>query len=386
MRELTFGLLALLLVSCGQERPEAKNGQVATAIVDKIDWSPAKNYLHSATNQFKRNIQSVGLISLPSQNSRCTAFLISENVLMTNAHCLQTQEQTEDVRFYPFAYEDQPWESTQSYPCGKLLVSYDEYDLALIECQGSPGRDLGFVELDEYADQSYGGDVYVLHQNCDYWSDRRCNPVKLFSPGSIVDATRNVDSGAQRMDIFYNADTLGGSSGSPVFSGSSHKVIALHHNGHGKTPWSDGRGLMNSGVPMKLIVAFINKNFPSVLGTKNSLVDDAVEEPVEEPDTPIEEPKERVFGLTSLGTYKGELPSSEFNDFYAFRLNNLKRLSFTLTGEADFDLYFYDSEGNLLAKSEDFGRDEFTAVFYPGTYYAQVKAHEGQGVYFLRVQ
>lgn len=57
-------------------------------------------------------------------------------------------------------------------------------------------------------------------------------------------------------NVFYNADTRPGSSGSPVLSQRDHKVIALHHAG-GAVPISAGDSRMNdfnAGVRIDLIV------------------------------------------------------------------------------------------------------------------------------------
>jgi hypothetical protein len=64
--------------------------------------------------------------------------------------------------------------------------------------------------------------------------------MKKHSPGTVMNAYYS------STDVSYNADTLGGSSGSPVLSENSHEVIALHHYGFNKDAW--GRGTHNSGV------------------------------------------------------------------------------------------------------------------------------------------
>ena len=91
-----------------------------------------------------------------------------------------------------------------------------------------------------------GESLYVVQQNCDYYSDRNCYFTKKVSFGELKKVEGN--------SYTHNADTLGGSSGSPIFSKSSNKVMslfttqALGNNGR-------GRGLENYGVSMAKIVS-----------------------------------------------------------------------------------------------------------------------------------
>ena len=86
--------------------------------------------------------------------------------------------------------------------------------------------------------------VYVIHQNRDDNTTFGCAPTKKYSPGYILNA--NYSS----TDASYNADTLGGSSGSPVFSATTHEVVALHHSSR-RWPASvcDSRLLLNQTRP-----------------------------------------------------------------------------------------------------------------------------------------
>ena len=54
----------------------------------------------------------------------------------------------------------------------------------------------------------------------------------------------------QSSRIYYDADTLGGSSGSPVFSSDTHQVMAIHN---AAAPETVTRAEMNAGVMIYLI-------------------------------------------------------------------------------------------------------------------------------------
>src|SRR5690606_15550189 len=119
----------------------------------------------------------------------------------------------------------------------------------------SPGAQYGTVNLAQAA-AAASSDLYVIHQNCDYYTVQDCVPTKKISKGKLVSIR------AEDGEYVHNADTLGGSSGSPVF-GTNHEVIAIHHAGAGG--WFNGRGYENYAVPMHKIVAKIQSTFPGVL-------------------------------------------------------------------------------------------------------------------------
>ena len=99
---------------------------------------------------------------------------------------------------------------------GEKEVTY-ALDYTVLECV-----DLKLKPL-ELGDSVWKGtkEVYVLHVNCDYKVDPDCEKVKLYSPG--VANTQN--------EIHHTADTLGGSSGAPLFDAETNKVVGLHHAG-----------------------------------------------------------------------------------------------------------------------------------------------------------
>ena len=65
--------------------------------------------------------------------------------------------------------------------------------------------------------------------------------------GNCTVVDRDYDGYATDSDVSYYCDTQGGSSGSPVLSRATNRVIALHHFG----------GCPNSGVRADLILARI---------------------------------------------------------------------------------------------------------------------------------
>jgi hypothetical protein len=268
--------LILGLQSCGRSPQKdlpvnLTSSLVSKSIIGKTDWVD----LQSISQQpYAQVAKAVGLISIPTQQSRCTAFLISEDFIMTNWHCFPREGFQVGARFYPQftrGIHSKSYLSTPSYLCSELMLSDEKRDVAILRCRNSPGKLLGSVSLLHIQEKDLISTDYplmVIQQNCDYFTFPQCAPIKRLAMGkttSLPHSLKNtIPLEKQSIDYYYNADTLGGSSGSPVFSLEHLAVMALHHQGLGQTPWSNGRGLVNSGVSMGVILDFLEDRHPEI--------------------------------------------------------------------------------------------------------------------------
>ncbi|AKJ00337.1 trypsin-like peptidase [Archangium gephyra] len=251
MRKLRYlGLAAAgFLTACGA--PEADEleqdmlmSSESNVIVGSVDWTSST--LLSGTEAARAN--AVGYISIPQVGSRCTAWLVADDVVITNNHCVSRAAEARGARV-SFNYIDGVSSTARLwYDCSTFVQTWKNLDMTALRCaplNGQlPGQVYGKLTLSS-TDAASNASIYVVHQNCDYNTQSGCSPTKKYSPGSILNA--NYSS----TDASYNADTLGGSSGSPVLSATSHEVVALHHYGFGGD--SLGRGTHNSGVRASLI-------------------------------------------------------------------------------------------------------------------------------------
>ncbi len=98
---------------------------------------------------------------------------------------------------------------------------------------------------------------------------------------------------------------------------------------------------------------------------------------------------------TAAGTFDGDYITDSVNeyddtdDYFSIHLTAGQTLTATMTGpnDADFDLYLYNSNGNIVARSEEFTSSEtiiYTTVV-SGTYYINPYAYSGFGTYYLDV-
>lgn len=357
LKSSVFLLTLSLLVSCGKkESGYAADGFSVTQssiIVGSLDWYEVTDL--KSNSSIRKSSKSVAHVDLPAMGSRCTGFLISKDVLMTNQHCIPSSFYARGVTV-SFNYEQGTVLGTEErFDCSEFIGNNEELDFALLKCKGEPGKKYGFVELSE-SSVSEGDQVYVVQQNCDYYQDRNCLFTKKVSHGDVLETSP---------EITHNADTLGGSSGSPVFSESAHKVVAIHHAGLGNN--GAGRGVENYAVPMSKIVPYIKSKFPQVLGSSS--------QPTPNNDTPE--------GATELSLNKvmnGSISSATDVDYFKVTLDKAQNIEIKLeiSGSADLDLYVYSSSQKLLAKSESTRNQEVIAgKASAATYYILVKGYRG---------
>jgi len=128
--------------------------------------------------------------------------------------------------------------------CHQVLATDDVLDFTLFTVQNFAAvQQFGYLNLDVrdpaageelYIPQHPGGDPTVIAMDSDQDQGGNC---QVQDPAA--------DGYATGSDVSYYCDTAGGSSGSPVISRVSNKVIALHHFG----------GCPNAAVRIDLIYA-----------------------------------------------------------------------------------------------------------------------------------
>jgi V8-like Glu-specific endopeptidase len=232
------------LVACGGAVEEVGSSEQehlgvneAQVIVGTVDWTSAT----SLTGTKAQRAQAVGYLSIPAKGTRCTAWLASEDTVITNNHCVATASEAAGAKV-SFNYNDGV-STPVWYDCSTFVRTWQNLDMTALRCaplnNQLPGQVQGYLRV-AGSDAATNSSLYIIHQNCDYYSSPGCAPTKKHSPGTVLSAYYSAT------DAAYNADTLGGSSGSPVLAENNHEVVALHHYGYNQDPW--GRGTHNSGV------------------------------------------------------------------------------------------------------------------------------------------
>jgi V8-like Glu-specific endopeptidase len=256
MMKKLFGalLVAGTMTACGPadvdgselEPTETLQTQQSPVIVGTLNWSSAT----SLSGTTRTRSKAVGYLSIPAVGSRCTAWLVSNDVAITYNHCIGSSAEAVGARI-SFNYEDGVASTSRIYyDCSTFIKTWTYEDMTAIRCKPIngvyPGQTYGYLTVSS-TNAATGAGVYVIHQNCDYYTTSGCSPTKKYSPGSVKSGSYNTK------ELSYDADTLGGSSGSPVLSSTGHTVVGLHHVGVGGN--SLGRGTVNLGVKATLVKA-----------------------------------------------------------------------------------------------------------------------------------
>ncbi|MBI2521166.1 MAG: trypsin-like peptidase domain-containing protein [Bdellovibrio sp.] len=376
MNSKSILLLALLfflsfVLGCGRQQ-EALNSSDSSImsgaiIVGDVDWKDVTEL--DGSNPIRQNAKKVADLSLPAVESRCTGFLIGEDVLMTNHHCVTTAADAVGAKAN-FGHETGQAGEALTFTCDEFIGNNEEFDFALLRCKGKPGRTLGVVTLSGQNLQT-GDKIYVVQQNCDYYLNRKCDWSKKYARGTIKGT--NSDG-----DYKHDADTLGGSSGSPVFSEASNLVVALHHAGYGNNGL--GRGVENYAVPMSKVVAKLRSNFPVIAGQIG-----LGGNPPGPSNRPTYEPNNSTAYAASVSlpfaTEGLSIDTAADKDWFKFSVVVKSSLTIKLQManlSGDLDVKLFSSGGSLVGKSESVKQtEEITATLRPGVYYLQVYGYQG---------
>ena len=363
----------LILSGCGERLTENQGLGVvkSSIIVGSLDWKEITSL--SITSQIRQHSAPVGDVNLPAMGSRCTGFLISKDVFMTNHHCIPSASYANGVTVIFNHLSNIPKRSQKKYDCSTFIGNDKKLDFALLKCAGDPGEKYSFVNLSEEPAQK-NDSIYIVQQNCDYYSVRGCDFSKKYSKGSITDV---------KNEYTHNGDTLGGSSGSPVFSVTTNEVIGIHHAGYGNNGY--GRGVENYAVPMHKIVNKIYENFPTVdIGEGDSYGGGSNTGGGSTPTTSYE--PNNSYGAAAVVTIPFsrplEITTSIDTDYFKFYLPSQGKISVNVSfkhNDGDIDVKLMNGSKNVVSKSESATSNEslLYTVTKSGIYYVKVFGYRG---------
>ncbi|CCH35473.1 serine protease [Actinosynnema sp. NPDC047251] len=211
------------------------------------DYKDAVCYQTSNPTEFGRTKAVAKL--LRNGGSLCTAWRVGpNNKMLTNNHCFTSGTGIEVW----FNYQCATCGSTTSATVTKVLVqsvlkTSTALDYTLFSVTNFADiSSFGYLELDARV-PAVGEEMYVIGHPAGKLKKLSLRDDQNAGGYCKVSAVR-VNGDSAQSDIAYRCDTEGGSSGSPVLSRQTHKVVGLHHWG----------GCPNQGVRIDLIAAQIN--------------------------------------------------------------------------------------------------------------------------------
>lgn len=159
--------------------------------------------------------------------ARCTGFLISDDLILTNFHCVSRNSQAVGTNA-DFGF-DSPNAKWKTFKGAKLeLVNTDEgLDYSIIRLLGKPGSEFGHVPLKDKPFTALDNGFKLL------LIEHAAGQAKQASITDCVVAAKLIAGVDLQLlsDFGHHCDTLGGSSGSPVFDLQSRELLGLHHLG-----------------------------------------------------------------------------------------------------------------------------------------------------------
>lgn len=219
--------------------------------LDAVCWSD------SYPDEYDRSTPVAMVIT--SRGDECTAWRVgSDNRMFTAQHCISSQDDLSGAEIW-FNYESDscggPDASNVMKVSGRLLLAtnwqldytlFSVNDFSSIKRFGNLGLDLRHGDIGEniFIPQHGKGDPKQISIESDMNSSGFCE----------IDNNQATGYGS-RTDIEYFCDTTDSSSGSPVISGITGKVLALHHLG----------GCENSGAKIALIWPEVAEHFNNVV-------------------------------------------------------------------------------------------------------------------------
>ncbi|MEV0676745.1 serine protease [Actinosynnema sp. NPDC050436] len=211
------------------------------------DYKDAVCYQSSNPTEFGRTKAVAKL--LRNGGSLCTAWRVGpNNKMLTNNHCFTSGTGIEVW----FNYQCTTCGGTTSATVTKVLVqsvikTSTALDYTLFSVTNFASISLfGYLELDARV-PAVGEEMYVIGHPSGKLKKLSLRDDQNAGGYCKVSAVR-VNGDSAQSDIAYRCDTEGGSSGSPVLSRQTHKVVGLHHWG----------GCPNQGVRIDLIAAQVN--------------------------------------------------------------------------------------------------------------------------------
>ncbi len=179
-----------------------------------------------------------------------TGFLVAQNRIMTNYHVFDAANQAGRPLFAFFDHDgskkisELPKYKIEGIPLASSIAT--SLDYVILELETSVDQSRGCFTLCDYRPQ-FREALHVLgHPGMQGQQDGKLDPAPLTLRSGIL-----FDHDSHSKRIAYSAETLPGSSGSPVFR-ENFELIGIHH--HGET------GINNHGIPMWAIIQDLSQD------------------------------------------------------------------------------------------------------------------------------
>jgi TPR repeat protein len=211
----------------GQARlamPQSTNNLESLFRVGGDNFEPIQGF--SKKHYYRENAGPVGRLDIMASDQSeqrgivvCTAWLISTDKAMTNYHCLPGQQDYTPIKaLLRLGYLSEK-ESGDTYPVDiKPLESDEDLDYSIIHVRNNPTEKYKYFIID-VGTPGQGEEFFIYHHPAG-------KPLQLTRKDC-----RALEDGVSLDNIGHVCSTLVGSSGAPIFSQISWKLVGLHYQG-----------------------------------------------------------------------------------------------------------------------------------------------------------
>lgn len=195
---------------------QSTGNRILEAVNASNDMQPVRDL--SDRDIFRRLARPVGRFAFQTTSGAigyCTASLIAEDLIITNHHCIRDAK----VAMLWMGYlRARSRDGVAQYPVRLPPLEADaNLDYAILQVEGGPGREWGTVKL--AADKlNNRQSLFIIHHPGGFEQHitlGRCN---------------TSDPAVDGDDVLHHCDTMGGSSGAPIFDIATRNVVGLHYS------------------------------------------------------------------------------------------------------------------------------------------------------------
>lgn len=185
----------------------------------------------------------------------CTASIVSPNYILTNNHCINSRKYEVAEVSLLMGYISEVAEDSKYFNVSVEPVESDvTLDYAILEVQGKPSKDFGVIDL-RTSNIGAGEELFIIH-----------HPIGQPSTITRKDCRLTPRHKKDDFPLRHRCDTQPGSSGAPVFSDISKRLVAIHYAG-GLTKRVASSA--NKAININQIIA-TSPILSKITGTKNS--------------------------------------------------------------------------------------------------------------------
>ncbi len=150
----------------------------------------------------------------------CTVSLIAENLILTNHHCIpgNPNGRVVDALLWMGFLTTRHAKGVKQYGVELEPVEADsKLDYAIHKVRGMPGKTWGTIELSGKPQIYDRQSLFIIHHPAGDKQHITLGDCQAGTPATVKDDLRHI------------CDTIGGSSGAPVFDLGSRKIVGLHY-------------------------------------------------------------------------------------------------------------------------------------------------------------